>query len=62
VFGKETVALNSTYLFERLVNHVRVEEMIVREEVELIQEISDINAAERIHLRERQNTWESGYR
>jgi hypothetical protein len=36
--------------------------MIVREEVELIQEISDINAAERIHLGERQNTWESGYR
>jgi hypothetical protein len=36
--------------------------MIVREEVELIQEIPDIDAAERIHLRERQNTREPSYR
>ncbi len=50
---------DATNLTERLVNDVRVLEMIVREEVKLVQEIPDVNAAEWIHLRKWKDTWES---
>jgi hypothetical protein len=33
-------------------------EMIIKEEIELVQEIANVNAAERVHLRKRQNTGE----
>lgn len=33
-------------------------EMIIEKEIELVQEIANVNAAERVHLRERQNTGE----
>lgn len=40
----------SGYLSERLIDNVGMLEMIIREKVKLIQEIPDINAAERVHL------------
>lgn len=38
------------YLFEGLVNDVWMLEVVIREEVELVQEISNIDAAQWIHL------------
>lgn len=43
------------YLFKSLVNHIRVLEVIICKEVELVEEVSDINTAERIHLRKWQD-------
>ena len=51
--------LRPGYLFESFVNDIWMLEMIVREEVELIQEIPDINATEGIHLRKGQHAWKS---
>lgn len=45
-------------LFQRFVNHVRVLEVVVRKEVELVQKVPDVDAAEGVHLREGQNTRE----
>lgn len=50
------------YLSQCLVDNTGVLKMVVREKVELIEEVSDVNATEWIHLRERQDTWESGTR
>lgn len=47
------------YLLESLVNDVWMLEMIVREEIKLIEEVSDVYAAERIHLRKWKDTWKS---
>jgi hypothetical protein len=47
-------------LFKSLVNDVRVLEMVVGEEVELVEEVPDVYAGKRIHLRERQNTGDAG--
>lgn len=35
--------------------------MVIREEVELVEEVSNVDAAQWIHLREWQDTWESVY-
>ena len=35
--------------------------MVVREEVELVQEVANINAAQRVHLGERKDAWEPKY-
>lgn len=40
------------YPFQRLVNDIRMLKMVIREEVELVEEVANIDAAERIHLRE----------
>ena len=47
-----------TYLLEGFVDNVRVLEVIIRKPVELAAEVSNINAAQGIHLREWQNAWE----
>ena len=49
------------YLSECVINNVGMLEMIIREEVELIQEVPDINAAEGIHLRKREDAGESKF-
>ena len=41
-----------TYRTQCLINNFWVLEIVVREDVELIQKIADVNATERIHLRE----------
>lgn len=50
-----------THLFERLVNDIGVLEVIVGKEVELVQEIPDIYAAQWVHLGEgkhaRKSSW-----
>jgi hypothetical protein len=33
--------------------------MVVREEIELVQEVTDVNATQRVHLREGQNAGKS---
>jgi hypothetical protein len=45
------------YLLESLINDIWMLEVIICEEVELVEEVSDVYAGERIHLRERENTW-----
>ena len=35
--------------------------VIIREKVELIQKVANVNAAEGVHLGERQNAWEACY-
>ena len=42
-----------SYLSQRLVDLIGVLEVVIREEVELVQEIPDIDATQRVHLRER---------
>jgi hypothetical protein len=32
-------------------------EVVVRKEVKLVQEVSDVDAAQRVHLREWKNAW-----
>ena len=46
------------YRLECLVNNAWMLEMIVGVEVELVQEVPDINTAQRVHLRKRENTGE----
>ncbi len=48
------------YLLQSFVDDVWMLEMVIGEEVKLIKEVSDVYARERVHLRERENTWESG--
>lgn len=43
-------AYSRTDLFKRLINDIRVLEMVVGEEVELVEEVPYINAAKRVHL------------
>lgn len=50
-----------SYLSQSIVNDVWVLEMIVREEVELVQEVANIYAAKRVHLRKRQNAREPAH-
>jgi len=52
VFNRKRVSTNA-YLFKSLINHIGMLEMVVGEEIKLIQEISNVNATERIHLRKR---------
>lgn len=40
------------YLFQSLVNHVWMLKMVIREAVELVEKVPDINTAKGIHLRE----------
>jgi hypothetical protein len=47
-----------THILECVINDLRMLEVIVREEVELIEEVSNIDAAKWIHLREWQNSGE----
>ena len=49
----------ATHLFERFINHTRMLKVIVGEEVELIEKVSDVDTAERIHLREWEHTREA---
>ena len=46
---------SGAYLSQSLVNDIRMLEMIIGEEVELIEEVADVDATERIHLREGQH-------
>jgi len=39
-----------TYLLESLVNNMWMSEMVICEEVELVEEVSDVDAGERVHL------------
>lgn len=39
-----------TYILERLVDDARVLEVVVREEIDLVEEVANIDAAKRIHL------------
>ncbi len=39
-----------TYLLESLVNDMRMSEVVVCEEIELVEEVSDVDAGQRIHL------------
>jgi hypothetical protein len=48
-----------TDLFQCLVNDIGVLEMVIREEIELVQKVADIDATQRIHLREWQHTGET---
>jgi hypothetical protein len=50
-----------THLFEGLVNDIGVLEVIVGKEVELVQEIPDIYAAQGVHLGEGEHTGKSGW-
>jgi hypothetical protein len=45
--------MKETYCMERLINYARALELIIGEKVDLIQKIPDVNAAQRVHLRER---------
>jgi hypothetical protein len=45
---------DGAHLSECLINNSRVLEVIVREKVELVEEVTDIYAAQGIHLRERE--------
>jgi translation elongation factor EF-Tu-like GTPase len=47
------------YLLESFVDDMWMPKVVVCKEVELIEEVSDIDAGQRIHLREGQNTWET---
>lgn len=49
----------STYHLESLINDVGMLKVVVGEEVELIEEVPNVNAAQRIHLGEGQNTWKA---
>ena len=57
--GKMVFSLTSTYRLESLINDVGMLEMVVGKEVELIEEVPNVDAAQRIHLREGQNAWEA---
>lgn len=48
-----------THFLKCFINDIRMLEVVVREEIKLVQEISNINAAEWVHLREGQNTRKS---
>lgn len=39
------VVVKCTYFFESLIDHIRLPEMIIREEIKLVEEVSDIDAA-----------------
>ena len=39
------------YILKSLINFTRMLEIVVAEEIELVEEVSDIDATERIHLR-----------
>ena len=49
----------ATYRLESLIDDIGMLEVIVGKEVKLVEEIPDIDAAQRIHLREWQNAWEA---
>lgn len=53
--------VSTTDFLEGLVDYVGVLEVVVGEEVELIEEIADVYAAEGIHLGEGENAGESKY-
>jgi len=40
----------NTYILESFVNDARVLEVVVGEKVDLIEEVADVDTAERIHL------------
>jgi hypothetical protein len=44
-----TFVLSQTYIFQCLINHICVRETIVGEVIELVQKVTDIDAAEWIH-------------
>ena len=48
------------HILQGLVDNTRARKVVVGKEIELVQEIPRINAAQRIHLRERQDTREAG--
>ena len=50
---------NDAYLLESVINNARMLKVIIGEEIELVEKVADINAAERVHLREWQNTRKS---
>jgi hypothetical protein len=41
------------YLLESLINDIRLLEVVIGKEVELVEEVSDVYARERVHLGER---------
>lgn len=47
-----------SYNFESLIDDFSMLKMIVREEIELVQKVADVNTAQWIHLRERKYTRE----
>lgn len=55
------MAQHRSYSLQRVINDSRLLKVIIGEEVELVQEVANINAAKGIHLGERQNTWKSRY-
>ena len=52
-------SIRSTYRLESLVDDVGMLKMVIGKEVELIEEVPNVNAAQRIHLGEGQNTWKA---
>jgi hypothetical protein len=48
-----------THRLERLVNNIRVREVVVGKEVELVQKIPNVNTTKRIHLGEGQHAREA---
>jgi hypothetical protein len=50
-----------TCLSQSVVNDIQVLKMVVRKEVELVEEIPDVYATEGIHLRERQDAWKPAW-
>jgi len=59
--GYNEIASLYSYGLQRIVNDSRLLKMVIGEKVKLIQEVAYIDAAQRIHLGERKNTWEPIY-
>lgn len=53
------VSRNHTYILKSFVNDARVLKVVIREEVELVQKVPDIDTAKWVHLRKRQDTREA---
>lgn len=52
-------SIRFTYRFESLINDIGMLKMVIGKEVELIEEVPNVNAAQGIHLGEGQNTWKA---
>lgn len=48
-----------THFLQRIIDHVRMREVVIGKEIKLVQKVANVDAAEWIHLGKRQNTWES---
>lgn len=54
--------MNSTYFFQCLIDNIWMLKVVIREEVKLIEEVTNVDTAKWIHLRKWEHTWKSDLR